>query len=214
MKKLFLKILAIYTLILLPQVPFSIAFLLDEEILDTSLITTGTWAQESVIINEVMWMGSSVSDRDEWIELRNLSNQEVDISHWKLYGAVAGYNGHLEIPAKQSIAPNGLYLIANKYETDKTSNLNTQVNLRSTSINLDDNYFINGPLILKNRNNMEIDRTPVQTTWPAGLNAETKHSMQRDPELNWYSCTNLLCASVTFWDIVSQDYGTPGAENL
>ena len=37
-----------------------------------------------VIINEVAWAGTPSSPLDEWIELRNLSNEEIDLDGWKL----------------------------------------------------------------------------------------------------------------------------------
>jgi hypothetical protein len=37
---------------------------------------------QTVVINELLWMGSSTSSADEWIELRNLTDQAVDLSNW------------------------------------------------------------------------------------------------------------------------------------
>jgi len=40
---------------------------------------------KDVVINEVMWMGSSKSSqdgKDEWIELKNNTNQKLQLNGW------------------------------------------------------------------------------------------------------------------------------------
>jgi len=37
-----------------------------------------------IIINEVAWMGTSASANDEWIELKNISGGEIDLTGWQL----------------------------------------------------------------------------------------------------------------------------------
>ena len=37
-------------------------------------------AYQDVVINEVMWMGSSSHTADEWIELRNMTSHDIDFS--------------------------------------------------------------------------------------------------------------------------------------
>jgi len=41
-------------------------------------------AESRIIINEIAWMGTIVSSSDEWIELKNMSNEDIDLSNWKL----------------------------------------------------------------------------------------------------------------------------------
>lgn len=42
-------------------------------------------ASANVIINEIAWMGTEVSTSDEWLELYNSGNEEVDLSGWVLF---------------------------------------------------------------------------------------------------------------------------------
>ncbi|PKN02833.1 signal peptidase I [Candidatus Dojkabacteria bacterium HGW-Dojkabacteria-1] len=170
----------------------------------------------SVVLNEIMWMGSTISEKDEWIELRNMTDKEIDISGWRIEGAVAGSKGHLQIPNGYMIPANGYFLIANKYEEDRSTALNVSVDLRSTSINLNDDYLKNGILVLKDKNGNEIDKTGIGNIWPSGLNEETKHSMQRhtSPEDGWYTCMDPICGSDIYWIVVGQNFGTPGGPNL
>ena len=37
-----------------------------------------------VVFSEIMWMGSSVSSADEWIELYNAGDTPQDLSQWTL----------------------------------------------------------------------------------------------------------------------------------
>ncbi len=40
------------------------------------------FASASVVINEIAWMGTEVSSTDEWIELYNKANREIDLTGW------------------------------------------------------------------------------------------------------------------------------------
>ncbi len=37
-----------------------------------------------VVFNELMWMGSTASTADEWIELRNMTDVALDLSGWTI----------------------------------------------------------------------------------------------------------------------------------
>lgn len=75
----------------------------------------------TVIINELMWMGSSVSAFDEWLELRNLTDQPIDLSGWYLTRKASGVETlMLTLPADSVIEANGLFVISN-YAASSTS---------------------------------------------------------------------------------------------
>lgn len=83
-----------------------------------SVFPTPTTQPGDVIINELNWAGSSIGTSDEWIELRNTTNHSINISNWQLTKWLTNPSGHealmLTIPATQTIAAGGLYLIADK----------------------------------------------------------------------------------------------------
>jgi len=66
-----------------------------------------------VFFNELMWRGSSVSSADEWIELKNDSDEIVDISGWKVIIRKDSNDTIIQIPNNEQIAPWGFYLVAN-----------------------------------------------------------------------------------------------------
>jgi len=36
-----------------------------------------------IVINEIMWMGTTFNSNDEWIELRNMTDLEIDLGKWE-----------------------------------------------------------------------------------------------------------------------------------
>ena len=45
--------------------------------------------EPNLVINEIAWMGTAISASDEWLELHNLTDEEVDLSGWRLEAADA-----------------------------------------------------------------------------------------------------------------------------
>lgn len=84
--------------------------------IDTTSTTTSTPAVEAgppaVVINEVAWAGTSASkSNDEWFELYNNTDQEIDLTDWKIF--VSGQQIKIKINNK-IIAPRGYYLLERK----------------------------------------------------------------------------------------------------
>ncbi len=90
-----------------------------------------------VVINELMWMGSSLNSSDEWIELRNMTAAPVDISGWTLFKKSGGNTvPMLVIPAGKEISANGFFLISNYAETDPKSVLAVTPDVVDTDVSL------------------------------------------------------------------------------
>src|SRR5688572_23702881 len=60
----------------------------------------------SVIISELAWNGTAVSDVDEWLELHNTTDAPIDLSGWTLSDG-----GDLNLALTGAIVPSGFYLI-------------------------------------------------------------------------------------------------------
>jgi len=164
---------------------------------------------QTVIINEVMWMGTTASTADEWIELKNTTGNPVDLSDWKIENAGDG-TPNLTIPSGKIIPANGYFLIANYPKTN--SALNVDVDWDTTTMGLAND---GEKLILKDSGGNTVDETP-SGSWPAGINSTTRNSMERnnDPSTGWHSCEDSACNDTTYWDSEGNDYGTPKAANL
>ena len=81
-----------------------------------------------VVINELMWTGSAGNAADEWLELRNMTNQSINLSGWQLTKLTGGGEALMyQIPAETTISASGYLLIS---EFDKAnSSLNIDPNL-------------------------------------------------------------------------------------
>jgi Lamin Tail Domain/PKD domain len=84
-------------------------------VLGLSLLIIPNLSQAAVLINEVSWMGSTVSANHEWIELKNTSDSSVDVSGWKLSDGM-----NLSIELTGTIAP-GAYAVLERSSDDSAS---------------------------------------------------------------------------------------------
>ncbi|MFH1405147.1 MAG: lamin tail domain-containing protein [Patescibacteria group bacterium] len=102
-----------------------------------SALPKPTQAQEhpNVFISEIAWAGSSLSNSDEWIELVNLSNTDVDLSGWTLAGAATS-GGDLTIPQDITISANSTLIISNYEFENENSSLAQGGGLVTSSLSL------------------------------------------------------------------------------
>ncbi len=170
-----------------------------------------------VIINELLWSGSSLSSADEFIELFNNTDREIDLSGWNISRISNGEEIlMLEIPAGKSISAGGYFLIAN-YSNDYANSIlginpdvvNTAVSLSNDKlqISLYDGAFIDKKNLIDVAGSVGI---PL-----AGENLAVKKSMEREDvfgdgtkKANWHTCYE---AKNLDDDVI--DCGTPGAKN-
>jgi hypothetical protein len=171
---------------------------------------------ESVLISEVMWMGSPLSSMDEWIELHNTSAEAVDLSAWEVRGLGAAGSSYF-IP-QGTVLPPLEHLVIARYQPGSASTLLAYLTRwLSGSISIANS---NESLKLVTADGVMVDEVTF-AKWPAGSNALPKRSMQRisflsngSDSASWYSCDSLACEAVqsTFWSQAGV-FGTPGAVN-
>ncbi|OGH38481.1 MAG: hypothetical protein A2905_01600 [Candidatus Levybacteria bacterium RIFCSPLOWO2_01_FULL_36_10] len=188
------------------------------------VVTPPAINQGDVVINELMWMGSDENSNDEWLELRNMTSQQIDISGWQITALVGGNTETLivTIPSGYSISANGLFLI-------------TRLSKAASAINVDPDIVDSG-LVLRNSDlqiklykglwtdsgNL-IDTADDSNNQPFhGVNGtNNKRSMERDDipgngalVTSWHTCNDQECNDTTYWDVEGNDFGTPKAANL
>lgn len=127
-----------------------------------------------VIINEVMWMGTKASASDEWIELFNLTNNEINLSGWIL----SAEDGIPQIILCGNIVPGGFFLLE---RTDDQ----TVSNIFADQIYTGDLGNGGEHLFLKNDQGQIVDEIDASRGWPAGSNNELKASMARRDDGSW-----------------------------
>ena len=174
----------------------------------------------SIVINEIMWMGSTVAPDDLWLELRNTTDQPIDIGLWTLENATPadkyGVRRYQFLPTT-IIPPAGLFVISRYHNDSPFSALREKPDLQLGKLSFE--KISNDPVRLLNQNGEIIDQAKGDT-WPAGIDETEKHSMQRwypagDGLLwtNWASCLDETCKNILYWDSEDGNFGTPGTGN-
>ncbi|MDD2731868.1 MAG: lamin tail domain-containing protein [Candidatus Pacebacteria bacterium] len=150
--------------------------------------------RDKVVINEVSWMGTEESSSDEWIELKNITDNPISLSGWQLLDREKQIK--IVFGENDVIAPNGFYLLE---RTDDNSVPIAPANFIYTGALNDSNEAL---YLFGNECRLE-DETAAEPEWPAG-DKEEKLSMERGLDLSWHSYTGLGEFSIM---------GTPKAEN-
>lgn len=173
---------------------------------------TPTPGAGSVVINEIMWMGSASSSADEWIELKNTTGTAITMTNWVV--EQLGESGNPNIQFSGTIPANGFFLIANTAHTGN-SILNITADVVTTNIGLLDS---GEQLVLKDNSSLTIDTANSASGWLKGVNGATgaaDRSMERKtPALDGTLATSWHTSNAqTNLDGGSIDFATPKANN-
>lgn len=165
-----------------------------------------------------MWMGSSISTADEWIELKNLSSKDIDFSKtpWSIYK-----NDTLMIVINKKISKAGdFFLISNNAKDYKFSKgesvLDIEPDFIDTAVSLSNSAAQYKLYDFPNNTGTLIDTADDGTGDPlVGENEIVKKSMERNSTFgdgtkkeNWHTCLQSINL-----DGSASDCGTPKAEN-
>lgn len=130
---------------------------------------------QSVLINEVAWMGTPVENveeknwwRYEWLELFNNTDTVIALDGW----ALELYRDKLDftLSLQGTIVPNGYYVAG---ASEKI--LNLDLNYKNLGGKLNNSRQ---RIVLKNTVGEIVDEVDARTGWPAGDN-KTKQTMER-----------------------------------
>lgn len=120
-----------------------------------------------VVVNEIMWMGTATSSSDEWIELFNTTDQDIDLTNWTLKSA----DGTPQIVLISTITAHGYYLLE---RTDDT----TVNDIKADKIYSGALSDTGESLVLADNYDLAIDSVPCSGGWFAGAKAPN-YSMER-----------------------------------
>ncbi|MDD5098623.1 MAG: lamin tail domain-containing protein, partial [Candidatus Pacebacteria bacterium] len=151
-----------------------------------------------IVINEIAWMGTEYSSSDEWIELKNISGQDVNLSGWQLLDK----ENQIKVifNSEDIVLANGFYLLE---RTDETTVLNVLANKVYSGALSDSDESLR----LFNSNCDLIDQIEASPNWVGG-DKELKKTMERNPDLSgWHTY------SLSSVDNPSGLFGTPKKEN-
>lgn len=143
-------------------------------------------ARNKVIINEVAWMGTTNSASDEWIELKNISASQINLTNWQLLDKEKQikiiFNINNGSPTS-IISANGFFLLE---RTDDDSVPNIAADLIYTG-GLGNT---NEALYLFDENCQLQDEVIANPDWPAGDNS-SKRTMERKSNLDWQTSSEV-----------------------
>jgi len=135
-----------------------------------------------VVINEVMWMGSTASPADEWLELRNTTANPIDMSNWRLTNAATS-GTDLVLPSFPApiIPANGYYLISNFSDASASSILNVAPDDVTTSVSLGNTC---ASIVLEKSDLTVVDTMGCNgSSYFAGSNSSVKRSLERNVDV-------------------------------
>lgn len=146
-----------------------------------------SWAAANdVMINEIAWMGTETSASDEWLELKNNIDQEIDLTGWTLKAA----DGSPEITLKGTIPSNGYFLLERTDDNSVPDIMADQIYTGALGNSGE-------KLELRDAENNLVNSVDCSTEWPAGDNS-TKQTMEKS-DINWQTSLDI--------------HGTPKAQN-
>lgn len=219
---------------MLNRSPATRAIFSDEEKVTGNSISVAVWdvapavQPGEVVINELMWMGSLPNPYDEWLELRNMTDREIDLSGWQLTkrNLVGAEELLVEIPAGEKIAAHGFYLISQYDEAHSKIKVNPNL-VYGAGDQFEPQFTLNFLLLqikLYSGKWQEgatlIDRADNGDPVPAAGLLFPQYSMERNDipgdglnPANWHTCFE-PSSTPLYWDPGAIEKGTPGAPNL
>ncbi|PIZ71547.1 MAG: hypothetical protein COY11_01205, partial [Candidatus Portnoybacteria bacterium CG_4_10_14_0_2_um_filter_44_20] len=170
-------------------------------------------SQYPVVINEIAWMRTaSKYSSDEWIELYNKTNRDIDLSGWTL----RAIDGSPSIPLATTVPAHGFYLL------EKTDDNTVFDDIAASQIYKGDLLNNGGEILeLRNASGWLIDATPSSNSWVAGekISPNNYRTMERvnpyrdgaNPD-NWATNNGVIIKGLAA-DGTTPIYGTPKAQN-
>ena len=146
-------------------------------------------ARDKVIINEVSWMGTKESSNNEWIELKNISNDSISISNYQ----VLDKEKQIKIIFSQDTILAGEFYLLERTDDSSVPDISAD-HIYTGALN-----NTNETIYLFDNNCLLQDEVEADPDWPAGDKDENK-SMERGNDLSWHTYSG-------------QDMGTPKSEN-
>ena len=90
----------------------------------------------SIVFSEIMWPGSTASSADEWIELYNRSDAEIDLTGWTITRVTPDEEQVMLQFEQGKIGPQAVFLIANYGSENSRSRLAIEPHLVDAGVSL------------------------------------------------------------------------------
>ena len=170
---------------------------------------------KTIVINEIAWMGTTKSVRDEWIELHNYGDRDINLKGWKLI-VTSGSDSNRNSLSGNIPRKGFLILRRNVSETEPRVSLEHRKGATFDGMlwNEGKKGKNKASLILKDRNNEIVDQVDQ---WYAGKNDDKRTMERKRPDVGGNDQENWCTASGYNYnwrdDNSPYDTGTPGSRN-
>ncbi|MSU54419.1 MAG: lamin tail domain-containing protein [Candidatus Staskawiczbacteria bacterium] len=155
-----------------------------------SEIEPGTPASpELVVINEIAWMGTVESATNEWVELFNPGDQDVNLSGWRLAAA----DGTPNIALSGIISAHGFYLLE-RIDDNSVPEITADKIYTGALVDSGEN------LLLTDSSGIVVDQVNA-IPWFAGNNSTNQTMQRKDPLVSGNSADN--------WQTSQEEGGSP-----
>ena len=151
-----------------------------------------TPSRNKVLINEVAWMGSTISANDEWVELKNISNQNINLSNWQLINKGRQIEINLSQLKNKNLASGG-FIILERTDDNSAPNVKADLIYAGALSNSDE-----GLRLFDGECNL-MDEVLAGSSWLAGDNYLKKTMERNGNDFSWHTSAYVG--------------GTPKAEN-
>ncbi len=149
---------------------------------------------QNFIISEVAWAGSEASASDEWIELRNISGQNLNFEGWQLVDK--GDQIHITFGVGANFRA-GEYIILERTDDATVPSIEADLIYTGALSNEDEGLrLFDGDCVL-------VDEVVANLEWPAG-GTNPKRTMERMSDMTWRTYSGAGVGGI---------FGTPKAEN-
>ncbi|XOA42593.1 MAG: lamin tail domain-containing protein [Candidatus Nealsonbacteria bacterium] len=144
-------------------------------------IPSSSPVKDKVIINEIAWMGTVNSANNEWIELKNISGNEINLNKWQLLDKDKKIK--IIFNNQHTIQPGG-FLLLERTNDDSVPGLSADLIYTGAIGNT------NEALYLFDENCHLQDEALAVSNWQAGDNS-SKRTMERKHNLEWQTSSNI-----------------------
>lgn len=161
--------------------------------------------EDSIVINEIAWMGTKADHNDEWIELYNIDNYDIDLTGWTLEAE----DGTPTINLTATISANEYFLLE-RTDDQAISNIKADQIYTGSLGNIGEH------LILRDKAGNIIDEVVCSEGWCAGENKKqddlwSRRTMERTVSGSWQTYNGVGFEAVDVDG--NMILGTPKSEN-
>ena len=138
--------------------------------------------RNKIIFDEIAWMGTETSSNDEWIELKNISGSQIDLTDWQIL------NKDQKIKIDTGLT--GVKLSPGGFLLFERTNDETVPGIRADLIYTGALKNEDEALYLFDKNCNLQDEIIADPNWPAG-DKNSKRTMERKSDLSWQTSSNI-----------------------